>query len=284
MTRHPSPQLFVSIRIIISALILLGLCSCSEQPAKFKLRFDHGPAGATTKYRLESHRVGMTYKNDELTEEFDNRLEGNFTYVVREILPGEIFVIEENNIWSWDEAKGDSGQIKRETKEYNYVTQINSRGRVIDFEIQEKSTPTRVNYIKNFFDQGMPVFPELEIAIGESWVQSAIAVKAEGDSVAVSTTYKVKGTARKNGYDCVIIEYNGLLILPIIPYDDAPDKTVGYDKIELSGIFYFAHREGKNIHNEEKRRFTAIRDYVKDDEQIHRVTEFDAVLSQSLVE
>ncbi len=283
MTRYPSHP-FAALKIVLSGLILLGLSSCSEKPAQFKLRFNHGPVGEQSKYGLESHRVGATYKNDDLVEEFDSRIEGNFTYLVRENRSDEIYLIEENNIWSWDVASGDSGQIKRETKEYNYITKINSRGRIIEFEALGETTPTRTNYIRNFFDQGMPIFPENEIAIGESWTQNASAIMADGDSVAVSSTYKLKGTARKKGYDCVIIEYNGRLILPIVPYDDDPSRATGFDQIDMSGIFYFAYHEGKNIHNEEKRKFVANRQYVKDGEEINRITEFDAVLSQYLVE
>jgi hypothetical protein len=263
---------------------MITVClSCSNQPTTFKLTVNHAPVGKVIEYKLESHRVGSAYKNDELVEDFDVKVEGDIIYTTQKMLGGGDAIVLEENVWSWDEPVDDSGQVKRITKDYAYKFQISSTGKVTDLKMLGKSSQVWEDYVREYTNQGMPNFPDQKISAGHSWTQTASVTLPDSEVVEVSTQYTIKGTASKDGYECAIIEYKGNLVLPIFPDPVDSLSPTGVDRIELNGILYFSIEAGMAVNSEERRRVVTERSFTKEGKPIERRSEFEAVISYNLI-
>lgn len=269
--------------IIISTLLIITGISCSEKPETLLLRVDHSPIGKVVEYSYDLQRVGTLYLNEKPPEDIDARVEAVIIFTTQDVFEdGSASVIEENR-WSWDEPTKDSSQVKRKTSEYSYDLVIAPTGKVVEFKIMNETSPTWVNYVGNYYDQGIMVFPDHEIPIGYSWIQKGYAVLPGGDSVKVSTAYKLKGTTQKSGYKCAIIKYNGNMSLPLIPNPQDSTDLQGVDIIEMDGILYFAYEKGIQVSSEERRRSVYNRSYLKKDKRINKKSEVDEKISLNLV-
>ena len=264
-------------------ILVVMFASCSTTPTTFQLQVNYAPVGKIIKYTQESHRVGVIYKNEQKVKEVDLKIQGEITYTTQEILPGGDAVITEKNRWNWDEPAGDSGQVKRITKDYTYQVRISPSGKVADLKMVDASSPAWEDYIRLYCEQGMPVFPDQKISPGYSWTQSMSVTLVDSSSANAATTYRVKGVARKMGYDCAIIEYTGNLALPIFLDPADTLKLTGIDRIEMSGIMYFAIETGIAINSEEKRRVISERTYTKEGQVNRQRGESEEVISYSLV-
>jgi hypothetical protein len=278
------PLAAIAIPMGLTALIISGL-SCSSQPTTFKLRVKYDPVGTTAEYKMDSHRVGMVYKNDEMVEEFDVKVEGDILYTTQKVLPDGDCIVLEENVWSWDEPVDDSGQVKRITKDYAYKYRISPLGKMTDMKMLGKPSKQWEDYVISFVEQGMPIFPEEAISAGYKWSQTAMVELPDQNTFEAITDYTIKGTAQKNGYNCAIIEYKGNLAIPLFPEADDTLSAFGVDHIELNGILFFAIDAGFGINSEERRRVISERSFPdkKTGEIIHRRHEFEATISSNLI-
>lgn len=302
MRKRPSP-FFTALFCGLVAVVVIGIVSCSPDSGKFTLAWKFEPAGKVTMYKLETHRVGTYYRNgDEYTEDFESKTEADVIYTTKELLPDGAAFIEEINRWSWDEKCGDSGQIKRSTREFIYDLHMTRQGKVLSFRRHKQPQPGWINYIKQYYEQCMPIFPEEGISVGHSWTQDATSLLPDSTTVEVSTRYTIKGKARKMGYECAIIEYKGDCALAITRNPADSTDSYGVDWIEYNGILYYAIDAGISIQSEEKRHVVSERHsiewpkYTKGPDgkkmevppekrervEINARTEFDEVISYKL--
>lgn len=278
-----TPPLIAAVMVTVLIIPVVTFFSCSTTPTSFQLQVNYAPPGKIIKYTQESHRVGIAYKNQEKARDIDSKVQGEVTYTALEILPGGDAVIREVDRWSWDEPEGDSGQVKRMTKDYTYQMQISPNGKVTNFKMVEAPSTTWEEYLSRYLEQGMPVFPDQKVSPGYSWTQATAVALPDGSSANAATTYRVKGIARKMGYDCAIIEYTGNLALPIFLDPADTLQLTGVDRVEMSGIMYFAIDAGLSINSEEKRRVISERTYTKEKQLVNQRVESEEVISYSLV-
>jgi hypothetical protein len=277
------PPLTAVFMIFVSAFLIFGLFACTTEPTAFKLTVKHDPVGKSLEYKLESHRVGAAYKNGELVEDFDVKIEGDIIYTTQKVLADGNCVVLEENIWSWDEPAKDSCQVKRITRDYAYKYQVATSGKVTNLKMMGKPSQQWEDYVISFFEQGMPIFPEEKISVGYQWTQTTPVILPDSQTTEVSMVYTIKGTAQKQGYHCAIIEYNGDLAIPLHLEPADTLSSTGVDWIEVSGILYFAIKEGMGVNTEERRRVVRERYYTKKGEAIERRDEFEATTSSNLV-
>jgi hypothetical protein len=283
MTKRKSLTAGIIIPCMAGIVFTLALISCTEKPTRLLLRVNYEPVGKVLKYSLALQRAGAAYKNDEFVKDIDKKLEAEITYTTKKIFPdGSAAVLEENK-WSWDEVT-DSGRVKRKSAEYAYDLRIAPNGRIIDFKMLGDICRPWENYARNYYEQGVPVFPDSTIQIGYSWTQNAKIELSDGDTTEVSAVYKVKGTTRKMGHNCAIIEYRGNLILPLFPDPDDSTAAWGVDRIEMNGILYFAHKEGISVSSEERRRVICERHTISDGKEIVKRSELEEAGSYRLTE
>ncbi len=279
----PSPPLTAIVIIGLALIVFFGL-SCTKQPTTYKLEVKYAPAGKILEYKLESHRVGSAFKNGELVENFDTKVEGDIIYTTQKVLPDGNCLILEENVWSWDEPVDDSGQVKRITRDYAYKYEIAPTGKMTDLKMLGEPSQPWEDYVKSFVEQGMPIFPEEPVSAGYQWVQKASVTLPDSQIYEAITTYTIKGTANKDGYDCVIIDYKGNLAIPLFKDPNDSLSASGVDWIEVNGLLYFAIDGGMAVNSEERRRVVSERSYIdrKTGEAVARRHEFDAVISSNL--
>jgi len=281
----PSPPFTAVILFIFAFSLIFGVFSCSGQPDKFKLEVNYGPVGKVLEYKLTSHRVGTAYRDGEPAEDFDVNVEGNIIYTCQNILDDGTFVLLEENVWSWDEPVDDSGQVKRITRDYAYKYHLAPNGKMTDLKMLGKPSQPWEDYVRSFVEQGMPVYPEEEVSAGYQWSQNMTVTLPDSQTFEANVTFVVKGTANKQGYHCAILDYKGSLAVPIFPDPDEPASAYGVDWIEMSGLMYFAIKEGIGINSEERHRVVSERTAPdkKTGKPMVRRNEFEAVVSSNLV-
>jgi len=267
---------------LAAGIITVGLTSCGNQPAKVLLRVKHDPVGKTIEYKLDSHRVGSYTVNGEKKDDFDTKIEAEIIYTTQKLLGNGYAMVLEKNIWHSDEPVNDSGKVKRVTKEYAYDLQVAPTGKVIDFAMEGEHSVAWENYARNFYEQGIPVFPAEAVPVGYKWTQTSLVVLQNKETVEAKTTYRIKGTATKMGYNCAIIEYKGNLILPILPDPSDTTGLEGLDNIEMNGILYFAIDAGMSVSSEERRRSVSKRKYNKDGTPYESLRDMEEVISYAL--
>jgi hypothetical protein len=263
--------------------ILLITVSCTEQRTRLLLRVNYAPEGKVLKYSLDLHRVGKSYKNGEFVRDFERKMEAEISYTTEKLYFDGTAAVLEKNLWTWDEVV-DTNKVKRQKAEYSFDLKIATSGKVTDFNMLSDVSPSYKEYAANYYEQAIMVFPDSAVSIGYTWTQTTPVVLTEGDTADVTTTYKIKGIARKMEYDCAVIEFRGELILP---YQKDPKDSLGVwgtDRIENNGILYFAYKEGFPVSSEERSRVKHERHLTEKGEEFVKLSEFEEAGSCRLVE
>jgi hypothetical protein len=127
-------------------------------------------------------------------------------------------------------------------------------------------------YSTQHMEQSSPVFPSGEISLDYSWTQNTIVIVNDRPREA-STTFRTESFARERGYDCVVISYEGSVILP---FDSVPLESgmmEGTDFLKIRGTLYFAYKEGLVILDRQRWTSEGDRiDHVDGKTQTRRVT------------
>ena len=260
MTHKPSRNTVII--LLCAAILAVILSSCSTEPASYLLRIKHEPAQSKLTYNLTNHRAGTMFKNGERTDDFETQSECKISFLTEEILPDSAYILREENLWSWDEPVNDSGKVSRKNRKLVYLLHISNRGKVSDFEVIEgRKDSSSLIYIKSYYEQILTVFPEKPVAVGGSWTQSASVPLPDSTVYESLFEYTLKGTAQKNGHQCVIIESKGKAALPAFNNPETEMISSGVDWIEVNEIMYFDYDEGIVIQSESKSRLTIERAY-----------------------
>lgn len=278
--KSPPPHVTLCI-FLLAAAVIAGL-SCSSEPQTILLRMKYGSPGSSASYKFSANEVGKVYTDTGAAREFDIKVEGDIVYNTQDTMPGGGAIILEKNRWSWDEPADDSGQVKRVTREYAYKVEMLANGKIVNLDMLDKPSQQSEDYVRNFAQQANPVFPDQKVAPGYSWMQT-VPIQIVGGAIDTSKmTFKVKGLARKMGYECAVLEYSGNLVLPIFPNPDDTVAISGIDRIDISGITYFAIDEGILVTSDERRRTDRERKYISAKGEKNRRSEIESVMNFEL--
>ncbi|MFZ5979619.1 MAG: DUF6263 family protein [Candidatus Zixiibacteriota bacterium] len=230
--------------VIITCLLLAVLLfSCEQGTKKVSLKFKHQP-GLALKYKLSQKHHMQVLEGDSVTKENSSETEIIIEHNVKRIVDdttAEIYeilrlvkevVTTKDTTITWDEQK-----------EWGRILYTAPNGKIIDIEFSDETSDYSKEYIKDLYEQGMPVFPSGEFATGDTWTQTT-KVHLENDQYDASMKYTVKSFAREKGYDCVLIDYDGNLIIPIMPYEMDGAVREGVNRVKMNGVMYFAYKEG----------------------------------------
>ncbi len=157
-----------------------------------------------------------------------------------------IDVSRQPNLYKKDTADADTVTHKW-TLEYL----MDANGKVLEIFPQNPHGNEWLEYYKNYYEQALPVLPDIPVTAGYSWSQTVkLIVKDEG-STQVETIYRLKALAREAGYDCAIIEYQGSLVLPYRKTTPNGTEIERLDKARTKGTIYFAYKEGAIVRQDE---------------------------------
>ncbi len=238
----------------LSALLLL-LPSCSTDPVTYTLRLNSGPEGHTLHYSLINQRAGSVFIDDEWKDDFESKSEAKIVFFTEKVNSDGTCLIKEENVWSWDEKANDSAKVVRKTNKLTYLLTITDRNEILNFSVLDGRTDaSRMKYIESYYKQMMTVFPEEAVRVGHSWKREIPIELPDSTIFTGFSEHTIKGTARKKGYDCIILESKTKAALPA--FDNPETEVVGWgvDWIEANELIYFCVDSGIVIHSESKSR------------------------------
>ncbi|KAA3636658.1 MAG: hypothetical protein DWP97_02305 [Calditrichaeota bacterium] len=265
--------------VLLLSILTICLLSCSESGSdkKISLKFKYKP-DMRLEYKQDSKQQTTVYQNDSVIEKSSDSYIAFINQEVRSVESDSTFKIYEEDIWRYtvpnkeDSTKKDTVEQVREMELF-----VQDNGKILDFEFLS-GEKQRYSYIKNYYEQGLPIFPKDEVHTGYSWTQTT-SVVLPNETMKASTTYKINSLVRELGYDCAIIKYNGNLIIPIEPTKSDSTNRSGLDKITTDGMIYFAYKEGIVIKQTEKWTTKGDRIYIKDGkyEKYNFVSDYDVL-------
>jgi len=239
---------------IISTLTILTLIAlyfgCTQGEKKIMLSYKYDP-GTILTYEQNSHRTTKVIEADSVVEDYKSSYNINIEQEVIEF-ENNVGQIKETSSWTHEmKNPDDSTKIDtvKTTRELDFFVQTN--GKIVDIQFPPDRDNSYTTYIKNYFEQGMPQFPSYEITVDYSWTQTTRVVLPD-ETMEASTNYKIKSLVRERGYDCAVIEYEGNLLIPIVKNPKDSTQKQGLDKIQSTGMIYFAHKEGFIVLQREK--------------------------------
>jgi hypothetical protein len=235
------------LRKITAALILLlavlSLIVCEQGGKKVRLLFKYKP-GMTLRYRQETKGTVRVFTGDSTIRDLTRQTITDVEHHVRRIIDDSTAEIVENKEYEFHTFNRiDSSRTDTVEQGKELVLYVAPNGKIVDLEVTGSTDTAYTEYLRNFYEQGMPVFPANPISQGYKWTQT-YKVVLEGEEMEASTTYEAKMFARERGYDCVVLDYDGNLILPIKTSATEGYKEHGVNRINTTGVMYFAYKEG----------------------------------------
>jgi len=233
-------RLTATIVLLLAAVLYAG---CAQGDKKIVLRYKFEP-GTKCVYEQVSKRSSSVMQDDSTTKKSSMTFEVNVEQFVKRILDENTAEIVEISTWRFEKPnKNDSSIIDTVEERRELILHVQPNGKVRNVEFSVEENYTNIQYIKNYYEQGMPVFPSGELSVGDSWTQTTKVV-LPGETMEASMNYEIASLVREAGYDCAVIEYDGNIIIPI---ESSPQDSVqrsGVDRINSAGRLYFAYREG----------------------------------------
>ncbi|HWR83610.1 MAG TPA: hypothetical protein VN285_09925 [Candidatus Deferrimicrobium sp.] len=254
--------------------ILLSACDQAEKTVVLRYKFEKGVRLA---YEQTSRRTSRLTQTDASAKETSATFAADVEHVVLRVLPDSSAEIQEVSSWTeqrelTEDSTGRAPLEKRRT----LVLLVQPDGKVRDVQSLGEPEGAGLRYIKNYYEQGIPVFPARSLAAGDSWTQTTKVVLPE-EEMEASMTYRLRGLAREAGYDCAVIECDGEMIIPLEPDTKDSVERSGLDRIRSKGTLHFAYTEGIVVMQTDKwiidreRRKT----YAGKTEQYHETVELD---------
>lgn len=232
--------------IITPFVAAVFLAGCTQGEKKIMLRYKFEP-GLKLSYEQVSKRSITVTQADSTIKESSMTFEVQVEQLVKRILPDSIAEVVEVSIWTVEKpGKEDSSVTETVEESRELVLQVRPNGKVLDVKFRQDENYSHIRYIRNYYEQGMPVFPSHEVSPGYTWTQTTKVV-LPGEPMEASMTYRVMSLAREAGYDCAVIKCNGDMIIPLEPNPQDSVQRSGLDRIRSAGLLYFAYKEGMVI-------------------------------------
>ncbi len=231
---------------LLPLLILLGLgCNQGGKSVRIQYKFETGQHlvyEQVTKGTSKAMAKGA--RGDSLISDRVNEITATVETEVRRIVDDSVGEVTEKSQFRFKSFNRiDSSRIDSTEPGRELIMYIAPNGKVLDLQFVTGTEDMNVSYLKNFYEQGMPVFPSEEIGLGYAWTQSTKVILDEGP-IDASTTFKIESFVREQGYDCAVVSYDGNMVLPL---DAAPADSLkrrGVDRVHMQGKLYFAYKQG----------------------------------------
>lgn len=232
--------------IIAPLVATVFLAGCTQGDKKIMLRYKFEP-GLKLSYEQVSKKSSKVIQADSTIKESSMTFNVKVEQLVKRIFPDSTAEIMEVSSWKYERpSKEDSSVTETVEESRELVLHVQPDGKVLDVQFSQGEHYTSVRYIKNYYEQGMPVFPPHEVSLGCTWTQTTKVV-LPGESMEASMTYKITSLVREAGYNCVVIECDGNLIIPLESHPQDSVQRSGLDRIKSTGLLYFAYKEGMVI-------------------------------------
>ncbi|MBN2227521.1 MAG: hypothetical protein JW763_09165 [candidate division Zixibacteria bacterium] len=235
---------------------LLTGCGGRDQAVTLSCKF---PPDRTATYRHEAVRNVRVFRGDRLSRSYADTTMMTIEESVTDT--ADDFGARLQCVYTWDEhtpiiddsTGTPTGKYRTDRHQavWNYVQEKN--GKITEFGTTDELPPEQYDFQKRLFEQMDPMYPGYPVRLGDSWSNTVKILLGVDEKTDATTTYTVKAFERRAGYDCVVIDYEGMLIVPratIAP--DGTRHTISVETIKRSGTFCFAYREGFIVRQTER--------------------------------
>jgi len=243
----------VLVTACLALLVALGLTTCDQGTKKVKIRLKFKP-GMNLAYQQVTRgliQVADPARQNTLSKEYVETTM-DISMLVRRVLEDSTAEMITGKKWRrrvrnmLDQTTTDTVREDLEEGE-SLIEYVKPNGRMVGVEFASDTVDCSLEYLEEYYEQGSAVFPDAEVGQGHSWTQTTTVVLPDGP-VEASTTYTIKSFARERGYDCVVVEYDGVMILPLpLHTGERYDVISGVDNITSKGHLYFAYKEGMMV-------------------------------------
>ncbi len=237
--------------LIATCLGAALLTGCDPGEKKIELRYKFAD-NLQLHYNQEMKRTVEVRQADSIVEQYSATFKTTVRQTVEEVRDDSSAIVREYANWRYTRPnKDDSARVDSVFEERTIIYRLKPDGDILDVRFVDEIDASRQSYIRNYLEQGMPVFPEGELSPGFSWTQSAKVIMPD-ETMEASTTYQIKSLVREMGYDCAVIEFAGNLIIPLEASPEDSVKHSGINYITTSGRMYFAYKEGMVVLQRER--------------------------------
>jgi len=234
---------------------VLGLlAACDSQDKSVTLRCKFSPHRTVT-YHHEATRDVRILSGDRLSDSFSDTTRMMIEETVLDTIGQTRARLQ--SVYSWDEYNpiyDDStgtptGKFRTDARQTTWHFVQDHNGEIIEFGTDDNMSAERFAYQERLFEQMDPMYPDHPVRIGDSWSNTVKILLTDDEKTDATTTYTIKAFERRAGYDCAVIDYEGMLILPrALTARDGNRYTVSVEKVTRRGTCYFAYREGFVVH------------------------------------
>ncbi len=229
--------------VIIPLVAAFLTAGCTQGDKKIVLRYKFEP-GLKLSYEQVTKRSATVVQADSTTKESSMTFTVHVEQLVKRMLPDSIAEIVEVSAWTYERPSEEDSSITETVEESReLLLQARPDGKVLEVRFRHDENYSHIRYIRNYYEQGIPVFPSHEVSPGYAWTQTTKVVLPQ-EPMEASMTYRVKSLVREAGYDCAVIEYDGDLVIPLDPNPQDSVQRTGLDRIKSDGLLYFAYKEG----------------------------------------
>jgi len=242
----------VRLTTLLGLLLVTLTIGCELGKKRVTIRYKLKP-DMKLEYQQTSKGSVLVLAGDSVLRDAYNDINTTLTWTVKDVAADQTAEIVESRLHHYRSLdRRDSSLIDTIKPADDLILFIKPNGKLVDIIPAAEEMRGLASYLQKYFEQGAPLFPENDVEQGYTWSQSSTVVLPDGP-IEASTRFTIKSFARHHGYDCVVIAYEGNLVIPLEPNEKEEYKTVdGVDLVESTGHQYFAYKEGFIVENLER--------------------------------
>ena len=158
--------------LLLFGLVCLFFIGCVQGDKKVTLRLKYQP-GMKLVYDQTTKSGTRVTAGDSLIEESSHTYNVDISFDIISLAEDGTAEILDSSTWSYEVvSKEDSSQMKTVERSRVSTMFVQPNGRYTDLILSSEEKLSTVTWLKSYFEQGMPVFPDGELTPGYSWTQS----------------------------------------------------------------------------------------------------------------
>lgn len=255
--------------ILFVSASLLAFGSCGEQSRKIVIRYPH-QMQYINHFKQEGTQKLQVWQGDSLVYSLSRSLNFDISQQVLRVLPDSSAAIEENSTMLLiGRNRKDTTVIDTMKEDRSFVLYEAPNGKIVDFETKGKYDSLTTAHFRSWYEQACPVFPDSAVGIGSTWANRNTVV-VDSQNLQTSTSFKVRGFEQMRGYDCIVVDFFGNIILPLRVEKGDTMVRGGLDEIRVDGTFWFAWKEGFFAQQTQKETIVGRRDMIAKGKEFKR--------------
>jgi len=245
--------------ILPIAVILTMLSTCGEQNRKVIIRYPHQMQYVNL-FKQEGSQKVQVWQGDSLVYSFTRSIFFDISQRVLRVLPDSTAAVDEkSSMVLISPNRMDSLIVDTIKEDRSFVLYEAPNGKIVDFESQTPIDSATTTHFRSWYEQACPVFPDSAVGIGSQWVNRNT-VTVDSQTLETSTSFTVRGFEQLRGYDCIVVDFTGNVILPVRVSKDDSMVLGGRDELRVDGTFWFACNEGLFVEQRQKEIIEGRRD------------------------